>query len=105
MQAVHRVRADAGNDMAQVSLGLHAVERGRADQRVEERGALASRVTAGEEPVLATKSNRASILPMSGRMSLSIIVGIRCTGAVHVASRVSGGQRVSSCMSSWCLAR
>jgi hypothetical protein len=42
---------------------------------------------------------------MSGRMSLSIIVGIRFTGAVRVASRVSDGQRVSSCMSSWSLAQ
>jgi hypothetical protein len=38
-------------------------------------------------------------------MSLYTIVGIRCMGAAHVASRVSDGQRASSCMSSWCLAR
>jgi len=42
VQAVHRVRADAGDDVMQVGLGLHAIERSRADQGVEERGALAS---------------------------------------------------------------
>ena len=51
MQAVDLMRADAGNHGAQV--GLHAVERGRADQRVEEDGALASGVAAGEEPILS----------------------------------------------------
>lgn len=100
VQAVHRVRADAGNDMAQVSLGLHAVERGRADQRVEKGGALASRVAAGEEPVLSSKSNLAVILPMSGRTSSSTIAGIRYTGGARVAFRASGEHRVSSCTSS-----
>jgi hypothetical protein len=35
VQPVRRVRADAGNDLAQVGLRLHAVERGGPDQGVE----------------------------------------------------------------------
>jgi hypothetical protein len=52
VQPVHRVRADAGDDVAQIGLGLHAVERGRA-----ERGAPGSGVTAGEEPVLSSEGD------------------------------------------------
>jgi hypothetical protein len=57
MQPVHRMRADASNDLAQVGLGLQAVERGRTDQRVEEGGSLASGVTAGEEPIFSSEGH------------------------------------------------
>jgi len=50
------VRADAGNDVTQVGLGLDAVERCGADQRVEESRSLASGIAAGEQPVLSSNS-------------------------------------------------
>ena len=41
MQPVHEMGGGAGNDLAQVGLGLHAFERRRPDQRIEESGSLA----------------------------------------------------------------
>jgi hypothetical protein len=96
---------DAGEDIGEPRLGVDVGEFGRLDQGIHDSGAVAARVGAAEGPISSADRNRASILPMSGRMSLSTIVGIRCMGAAHVASRVSDGQRVSSCMSSWYLGR
>ena len=58
-------------------------------------------IVAGEERVLSIEHNRAVILPISGRMLLSTIAGIRCTGKARVAFRLNGAQRASSCTSSW----
>ena len=57
MQPVHRVRADAGNDVAEVGFGLYAVERCGSDQRVEQRRSFASKIASGEEPVLPAESH------------------------------------------------
>jgi hypothetical protein len=93
------VIGDAGEHVGEPRPGIDIAELCRLDQREDHRGTLAAGVGAAEGPIPSADGNRASILPMSGRMSLSIIVGIRCTDAVPVASRVSGGQRVSSYMS------
>src|SRR5262245_23067187 len=49
---------DAGEELAQVGFGLEAVERGRADQGVEDRGPLASGIRTGEEPIFPAQSDR-----------------------------------------------
>jgi hypothetical protein len=61
-KAVHRMRADAGDHVAQVGLGLEAVEFGRSDQRIEQRGALAAGVAARKEPVLRTELQRPDLV-------------------------------------------
>lgn len=45
---------DAADHMTQVGLGVEAVEFGRADQAVNRRRTLASRVGAREEEILAS---------------------------------------------------
>jgi hypothetical protein len=46
------VVGDAGEDIAQVSFRVEAVQLGRADQAVEGGGTLTSRIGAGEEIIL-----------------------------------------------------
>jgi hypothetical protein len=97
---LRRMIGDAGEHVGEPRLGIDAREFAALDQSVHDGGAVAAGVGATEGPIPSAYGNRAPILPMLGRMSLSTIVGIRCTDAVHVASRVSDGQRVSSYMSS-----
>ena len=52
------MRADAAQDVAEPGFGLEAVELGGADQRVHDGGALAARVAAREQPVLAAECDR-----------------------------------------------
>ena len=49
--------ADAGDHIPQPSLGLEAVELGRAYQRVEDRGSVTAGIAASEEPVLAAQGD------------------------------------------------
>jgi len=51
---VDRMLGDLGQHMAQLGFGGDAVELGRANQRVDGGGALASAVGAGEQVVAAT---------------------------------------------------
>jgi hypothetical protein len=46
------------------------------------------------------QGNRTVIVPISGRMSLFTILGIRCLGGVRAALWVSSGQRARSSISS-----
>jgi len=46
------VVSDAGEDIAQISLWVEAVQLGRADQAVESGGTLTAGVGAGEEIIL-----------------------------------------------------
>ena len=62
---------------------------------------IGSTVVAGEECILAIKSNLAVILPISGRMSWSNIAGIRCTGEAHGSFRASGARQASLCTWNW----
>ena len=47
--------ADAGEKIAQVGLGLYAVETCRTNERVEDRGPLAAGVGAQEQPILSAE--------------------------------------------------
>ncbi len=49
---------DAGEDVAQISFRVEAVQLGRAGQAVEGGGTLTARVGAGEEIILASQGNR-----------------------------------------------
>lgn len=73
--------ADTVEHIAQVGLGLEAIERCRADQSVEGRRTLATRVGAGEEPVLAAKA--------TGRMAFSAAL-------LEISSRPSSRWRVKA---------
>ena len=81
---VDRMLADAGQDLAQVSLGLDAVQLGGADQGVEDGGPLSSGVAACEQPILSSERNLAVILPISGKMPLFNIHGTRCAAGARV---------------------
>ena len=48
---------DAGQDVAQVGLGIDAVELGRFGEGVDGGGTLATRVRSGEEIILAAKGD------------------------------------------------
>ena len=59
VDAVDRMVGDALEHVAQVRLGIEAVELGRLHQAVDRRGALAARVGAGEQVVLAAEGDAA----------------------------------------------
>jgi hypothetical protein len=59
------VIGDAFQDLAQVGLGVQAVELGGFQQRVHGRGTLAAGVGAGEQKILA-RQNRPSQSPLGG---------------------------------------
>lgn len=50
--------ADASQDVPEIGLRIKAVELGRLDQCVDDGGAFAAGVGAGEEPVLAADGER-----------------------------------------------
>lgn len=49
---------DAGQNVPEIGLGIEAVELGALDQGVDDGGALAAGVGAGEEPVLTADGER-----------------------------------------------
>src|SRR5580692_9291890 len=60
-------------DVCEPGLRIDVVELGGFDEGVDGGGAAAAVVGAGERPVVAADRNLAVILPISGRMSSSII--------------------------------
>jgi hypothetical protein len=94
---VSRVLGDAGQDVGQPSLRIDVIHFCRDDDAVDGGGSLPAAIGAGEQPRLSSKSNLAAILPISGRMSSSIIAGIRCTGEARVVFRVNGAHQARSC--------
>lgn len=54
---------DAGEDVAQVGKRIDAAQLAGFDQAVDRRGAVAARVGAGEQPVLAADGDEAFIVP------------------------------------------
>jgi hypothetical protein len=92
--------ADACDHVFEPRLAIDAVEPSGTNERLERRGAFASGIGTPEQPVLSSKSNRAVILPISGRISLSTILGIRCLGEVRAAFWASGVQLARSYISS-----
>lgn len=95
LDAIDRMLGDTLDHIAQVRLGIDAVELGRTDQAVDRGGTLAAGIGTGEQVILAPECNCAVILPISGRKSKSITAGIRCTGAMSsFAAASSSAPRV-----------
>src|SRR5581483_8377130 len=59
LDAIDRMLGNAREQRAQIGLGIEPVEFGRADQTIDRRGALATRIRAREQIVLAPQSDRA----------------------------------------------
>jgi len=78
VKVVLRDVGDAGEDVGEPSLGIDVVHLGRDDQAIQEGGSLSAPIGTGEQPRFSSERHRPSILPMSGRMLTSIIVGIPC---------------------------
>jgi hypothetical protein len=99
------VIVDAGEDVGEPCLRVDVVEPCGLDQCVHHGGTLAAAVGTGEEPRLAAQRNLAAILPISGRMSSSIIAGTHCTAGACVVFRASDAHQVMSCTWSYRPAR
>jgi hypothetical protein len=65
-----------GGDVGQIGLRVDAGELAGLDERCDTGPILRALIRAGEQCVLAIERNLAVILPMSGRMLWSIIVGM-----------------------------
>ena len=79
---------------------IDIIELAGLNQRINRCRATAALVGAGEGPVAAADGNRPVILPISGRRSRSIIVGIRFTGSAFGGSTASGAAAGSAFTSS-----
>jgi hypothetical protein len=91
------VIGDAVQNVSKPCLRIDAIELRGLNQGVHDGGSLSAAIGSREQPCLAADGNLAVIVPISGRMSSSIIAGIHCTGEVRVAFRVSGAHQAMSC--------
>jgi hypothetical protein len=98
--AIDRVVGDAHEDVAQIGLRIERVHFGGLDEGVHCGGPDAAGIGAGEQVIFARQRNLAVILPISGRISPSIIAGIPCAGEARAAFRSSSARRASSYTSS-----
>jgi hypothetical protein len=90
------VVGDAGEDVAEVALGVEVVELGGFDEGEDPGGACTTLVRAREEPVLAAEGDRAVILPMSGKKLKFVTAGTPSTGGAFAASIRSGAPAARS---------
>jgi hypothetical protein len=81
---------ELGEDIGQIGLRVDAVKLGGLDQRCEAGPVDSTVVVAGEQAIFSIQRNLAVILPISGRMSVYIIAGIRCTGKARGANTRNG---------------
>jgi hypothetical protein len=88
---------DTEEDISQPSLRIDAIHLRRDDETVHGCCTLSAAIGPAEEPRFSSQGNLAAILPISGRMSSSIIAGIRCTGEARVVFRVNGAHQARSC--------
>jgi hypothetical protein len=79
---------------------IDIIELAGLNQRKDCCGATTAFVGPGEGPVAAADGNRPVILPISGRRSRSIIVGIRFMGSAFGGSTASGAAAASAFTSS-----
>jgi len=91
---------DASDDVAQVGLGIKAIQCGSTDQSVDCGPAFAAAVGTEVQEVFSAESKFAIILPISGRKLKSITVGIPCMG---VASRYETSR--NEAVVAWCTSR
>jgi hypothetical protein len=89
-----------GQHVGEPSLWIDIIELACRHQGINGGCAVPSGIGACKCPIAAADGNLAVILPISGRMSSSIIAGIRCAGEARVAFRSSSVQWASSYMSS-----
>lgn len=95
------VIGDAGEDIGEPSLGIDVIHLGGDDETIDERGALATAIGAGEQPCPAPEGNRAVILPMSGRKLKFVTGGTPSMGGGFDASMLSGAPAARSFTSKW----
>lgn len=93
---------DLGEHVGQVAERLDAVQLAGLDQRSGDGPVLGAAVRAREEGVLAVEGNLGVIVPMLGRRSKSIIVGIRISDAGFAARTANNAPAVGSFISSSC---
>jgi hypothetical protein len=65
VDAIGGVIGDAGEHVSEPGLGIDVVESGGGDQAVDDGGAVATTIGAGEQPGLAAERNHPVILPIS----------------------------------------
>ena len=90
-----------GEDVGQIGLRFDATEFAGLDQRSDAGPVLRALIMPREQCILAIEDNLAVILPMSGRMSWSIIAGIRCTGGACVIFGANAAHQAISCTLSY----
>jgi hypothetical protein len=88
---------DTGENIGQPSLRIDAIHFRGDDKTVHGGCTLSAAIGPTEEPRFSSQGNLAVIVPISGRMSSSIIAGIRCTGEARVVFKVNGAHQARSC--------
>jgi hypothetical protein len=88
---------DAREDVGEPGLRINAIHFRRDNETVHGCSAMPAAIGPAEQPRLSSQRNLAVILPISGRMSPSIIAGIHCTGGACVVFRARGAHQVMSC--------
>ena len=86
-----RQAGDAGEDVGEPGLRIDSVHLRGDDQRVDDGGSTTAAIGAGEQPRFPSQRNLGVILPMSGALSLSTTLGIRCSD-VKCASTTENGE-------------
>ena len=81
------------DDAGQIGMRIEAGQLGRFNNGIDMRGSTTAFVAAQEQIIFSCNCNLAVIVPMSGRMSLYIIAGIRSTGVARAAFRASNAQQ------------
>jgi hypothetical protein len=88
---------DLGDGLGEIGVRFDIGELAGLDQRGDHSPMLGTSVGTGEQSILTIEGNLAAIVPISGRMSSSIIAGIHCTGEARIVFRVSGAHQARSC--------
>jgi hypothetical protein len=87
---------EAGENVGEVGVRIDAAELACLNQRSGDGSVFRAAIVTSEECILAIESNLMVILPISGRMSSSI-VGIRCTDRACVLFGPSEADRLIWC--------
>ena len=90
---------NAGEDMAQISLRIKAIEFGGCDQRVDRGTSFTTAIRAEVQEVFTAERQFPFILPISGKKLKSIIVGIRCFVVASRFEMLSSAAEVGSSIS------
>ena len=71
------------DDAGHIGMRVEAIQLGRFNDRINMRSSTTTFVAAHEKIIFSCDRNLGVILPISGRLSLSTIAGIRCMGEVR----------------------